>query len=231
MLMPDPDAATGWVRVGRWSKCSNCGGIYAGHALEHYCGAPWQNAKVGDGIDEIPPAWVRAPQRAPSLSNGMLIQRRYEGLCTEHPTVQGAFAQPYDKVSFSVPQNGRVILWADGTYEVRTPESLRAQYGASETESASPVGDATRLPVPAAPEVSPHYFGPDGVGAASGTAIPWSVPNVAALRERRPLSARPECVEAAYEVLTAAFVDGCDTPTMSDTLEALRAAERAGEKP
>lgn len=59
--------AMNYVRAGRWSQCTHCGGIYDG---AHYCGAPWQTPSlgyvVGEGIDEIPPSWVPVAPPAPT---------------------------------------------------------------------------------------------------------------------------------------------------------------------
>ena len=60
------------LQVGRWIKCTHCGGIYAG---EHYCGAPWQTATIGDGLDDISPSWIQPPQSQPSAPSDPRLAR------------------------------------------------------------------------------------------------------------------------------------------------------------
>ena len=52
-----------------------------------------------------------------------MYQHRIGGAVTEHPTLEQALRdQPFSKVSFTVDESSRLMLWDDGTWTLRTVE-------------------------------------------------------------------------------------------------------------
>ena len=57
-----------------------------------------------------------------------MYQVRIDGALTDHETLSEALLHAdgkWEKVSWSVGKSSRMILYSDGTWEWRTPESIR----------------------------------------------------------------------------------------------------------
>jgi hypothetical protein len=52
----------------------------------------------------------------------MIYQRRLDGAISEHTTIKEALSESFSKISFTVDEHSRLILWNDGTWMLRTVE-------------------------------------------------------------------------------------------------------------
>jgi hypothetical protein len=55
------------------------------------------------------------------------FQARKGGSISYFHDLEEALLQEFDKISWTVGEHSRLILWADGTWEYRTPEAFRKQ--------------------------------------------------------------------------------------------------------
>lgn len=52
----------------------------------------------------------------------MTYQRRLGGAITEHNTITEAMSKTFGKISFTIDEHCRIMLWRDGSWIVRTPD-------------------------------------------------------------------------------------------------------------